>query len=100
MARSLACLVFSLALIEIHAAHFELVLEHQPPSIGSYSKRDVCNNRTVDLAPECWDELGITQYLDTWWSQHEVECNSDPYRGDGFASCYQQKLGILNSIAF
>ena len=55
-----------------------------------------CMNRTVDLTPACWDHLGITQYLEDWWNKHGEECNSPPYKDQGFASCYQQKLEILN----
>ena len=60
------------------------------------SKRDYCNSTTVDPTPECWDELGITQYIKDWWDQHKSECNSFPYQNDGFASCYQQKHQILD----
>ena len=50
---------------------------------------------TLDLASECWDILGVSDYLQQWWDQHESECNTK-YSGKGFASCYQQKLEILD----
>ena len=28
------------------------------------SKQDYCNNSTVNTAPNCWDELEVTQYLE------------------------------------
>ena len=64
-------------------------------SFGSTRSRDQCNDRTVDSVPSCWDALGISQYLETWWAQHKLECNSSLYNGSGFVSCYQQKLQIL-----
>ena len=60
------------------------------------NKRDLCNQRDVDITPGCWDELVISQYLERWWRQYAEECGSYTYHGKGFASCYQQKLEILN----
>ena len=65
-------------------------------SIGTeLDKRDICNDKTLDITPDCWNILEVTEYLQGWWNQHENECNTK-YSGKGFASCYQQKLGILN----
>ncbi|KAL9099425.1 MAG: hypothetical protein Q9163_005071 [Psora crenata] len=35
--------------------------------------------------------LGMSAYLEKWWSENEARCKS---RRVGFASCYQQSLGI------
>ena len=52
-----------------------------------YNKRDVCNDKTPDITPECWDTLEISEYLQQWWTQHETGCNTK-YQGKGFVACY------------
>ncbi|KAI9775207.1 MAG: hypothetical protein M1835_005888 [Candelina submexicana] len=52
-----------------------------------------CGNLTVDPVPACWDKLQVTQYLEDWWAEHANECNEEPYLGQGFAHCYQLKVG-------
>jgi len=39
----------------------------------------------------------VTQYLDTWWTTNKATCDSPPYQGDGFGSCYQQLHGVLDT---
>ena len=73
-----------------------IVSHPSPLSTHSQNKRAFCNDRTVDITPECWNELGVTGYLTDWWNKHEAECNSTPYQGQGFAACYQQKHKDLN----
>ena len=62
-----------------------------------HTRQDRCNDRLKDLIPECWDVLGVSQYLGEWWALKQLDCDSPYYKGSGFASCYQQKLGINNN---
>ena len=50
-----------------------------------------CLNLKQNLTVSCWDSLGMSDYLQKWWSQNEAHCQSIMV---GFASCYQQSLGI------
>ena len=59
-------------------------------------ERDYCGNDTVNLSPECWDKLNVTGYLLDWWEKNRDDCDIDPYRGEGFASCFQQKQKTLS----
>ncbi|KAL8870026.1 MAG: hypothetical protein Q9174_003829 [Haloplaca sp. 1 TL-2023] len=52
-----------------------------------------CTAADRDPVPECWNILNVTGYLQDWWSLNQATCNSGPYSGDGFASCYQQLVG-------
>ena len=45
------------AILRTSAAHPELATNPQEKSL---SRRDYCNNETVSIAPDCWDELGVT----------------------------------------
>lgn len=39
----------------------------------------------------------MTDHLNDWWVENEPICNTYPYEGSGFASCYQQRHGVLES---
>ncbi|KAL9621295.1 MAG: hypothetical protein Q9204_008127, partial [Flavoplaca sp. TL-2023a] len=62
-------------------------------TIGVQMTVEDCTAADRDPAPECWNVLNVTGYLQDWWSQNEAKCNTEPYAGDGFASCYQQLVG-------
>ena len=50
-----------------------------------------CANLMQDLRQPCWDELGMSLYLDQWWEEHESVCAA---KSANFTSCYQQLVGI------
>ena len=52
-----------------------------------------CQDSTKDLTPDCWVTLGVDAYIKDWWTTNKDACSTGPYKGDGFASCYQQKVG-------
>ena len=74
-------------------------LRYEPPS--TLSKRnaslDACTQTTLDITSQCWDVLGVSDYLQEWWDKNEYICNTT-YRDQGFAACYQQQLQILNYV--
>ncbi|MCJ1230824.1 hypothetical protein MMC12_007498 [Toensbergia leucococca] len=51
-----------------------------------------CLNPNKDPTPACWDSLNVTANLLSWWQENEADCDQN-YTGQGFASCYQQKVG-------
>ncbi|KAL8721250.1 MAG: hypothetical protein Q9225_002027 [Loekoesia sp. 1 TL-2023] len=63
-------------------------------------RRDFCNNQTVNIHSTCWDDLGISQYLDRWWIENEADCSSEPYKADGFAvqDCYHPNFNENTNV--
>ena len=56
-----------------------------------------CRNAQKDVKPECWSTLRIDEYLRDWWGKNSQTCLTDvDYKGDGFASCYQQLHKVTN----
>ena len=53
----------------------------------------VCNDPNVDPTFKCWNTLNVSGHLQDWWIENQEKCNNPPYRGNGFASCYQQLVG-------
>ncbi|KAI9695804.1 MAG: hypothetical protein M1836_006070 [Candelina mexicana] len=86
-----------LEIIKEHGRHQLDVRLLASESLGAQTapspETSYCGNSTVDPVPACWDKLQVTQYLEDWWAKHANECNEEPYVGQGFAQCYQQKVG-------
>ncbi|KAL8824877.1 MAG: hypothetical protein Q9191_004757 [Dirinaria sp. TL-2023a] len=51
-----------------------------------------CLNPQKNPIPACWDQLNVGDYLQDWWQENQADCDQN-YEGDGFASCFQQKVG-------
>ena len=54
-----------------------------------------CVDPFVNPTAQCYVDLKIDEYIDSWWAKNSADCTSGVYAPDGFASCYQQKLGYL-----
>jgi len=49
-----------------------------------------CSDLNQNLTWECWNQLSMTEYLESWWQANQTECAQ---RNATFASCYQQLAG-------
>ncbi|MCJ1336853.1 hypothetical protein MMC09_002131 [Bachmanniomyces sp. S44760] len=61
-------------------------LEHRDLTVAD------CTNPNKNSNSACYDVLNVTGYLQDWWQQSGPDCQQN-YASDGFASCYQQKVG-------
>ena len=52
-----------------------------------------CADPNQNPSADCWTTLGADQYLQVWIANNSASCNDGDFPGDGFASCYQQKVG-------
>ncbi len=65
--------------------------------MSQVSNTAYCMSPHVNPTAACWNYLNVTQSLDTWWTTNKATCDSPPYQGDGFGSCYQQLHGVLDT---
>ncbi len=65
--------------------------------MSQVSNTAYCMSPHVNPTAACWNYLNVTQSLDTWWITNKATCDSPPYQGDGFGSCYQQLHGVLDT---
>ena len=71
-----------LALGHLHSSH----------SAAGDARQD-CSRDNVNPTSQCWNTLNVSGYLSDWWTKNQETCNTYPYKGMGFASCYQQLNG-------
>ena len=55
------------------------------------SVRNSCEYLRQNLTQPCWNQLNVMEYLVRWWEIHEPDCTA---RNTGFATCYQQLIGM------
>ncbi|KAI9718717.1 MAG: hypothetical protein M1812_003891 [Candelaria pacifica] len=54
-----------------------------------------CTDKNQNLRTECWDQLGVTAWLDTWW-QDNFQSKCVPNGWNNFFQCFLEVNGLHN----
>ena len=68
-----------------------IVPEISQPSISARQIGN-CSDLDQNLTWQCWNQLDMTHYLESWWQANQTQCEQ---RNASFASCYQQLTGYV-----